>query len=176
MRKELEDLINFISTLLNARLSDKHFINVANNETWLELSKIKLALLELQSIDNANPSEALEWLEQFLNEMTYCLEHPKEYTKGYEKQIFWKYKNTLETTVKQALIKAQEPKQYVDELKLIEKSLKAFEIIKEKRVACDLLTNPDVMDYKKYNSHCDKYDFIVPLTEEEFGLLKEMLE
>lgn len=57
-----------------------------------------------------------------------------------------------------------------------EKSLKAFEIIKEKRVACDLLTNPDVTDYKKYNSHCDKYDFIVPLTEEEFNLLKEVLE
>ena len=59
---------------------------------------------------------------------------------------------------------------------LVEKSLKALEIIKEKRVACDLLTNPDVTDYKKYNSHCDKYDFIVPLTEEEFNLLKEVLE
>ena len=59
---------------------------------------------------------------------------------------------------------------------IIWKSLKALEIIKEKRVACDLLTNPNVMDYKKYNSHCDKYDFIVPLTEEEFNLLKEVLE
>ena len=57
----------------------------------------------------------------------------------------------------------------------IEKELKALEIIKEKRVACDLLTNPDVTDYKKYNSHCDKYDFIVPLTEEEFNLLKGIL-
>ena len=62
------------------------------------------------------------------------------------------------------------------EFALIEKSLKALEIIKEKRVACDLLTNPDVTDYKKYNSHCDKYDFIVPLTLEEFNLLKEVLE
>lgn len=58
----------------------------------------------------------------------------------------------------------------------VEKSLKALEVIKEKRVACDLLTNPDVRDYKKYNSHCDKYDFIVPLTEEEFNTLKEVLE
>lgn len=58
----------------------------------------------------------------------------------------------------------------------VENELKALEIIKKKRVACDLLTNPDVMDYKKYNSHCDKYDFIVPLTEEEFNLLKEVLE
>ena len=78
--------------------------------------------------------------------------------------------------LEQYILKAQEPKQYVDELKLVEKKLKALEIIKEKRVACDLLTNPDVMDYKKYNSHCDKYDFIVPLTEEEFNLLKEVLE
>lgn len=71
------------------------------------------ALKRLEAIDNANPSEALEYLEQFLNEMTYCLEHPKEYAKGYERQIFWKFKNTLETTIKQALLKAQEPKQYL---------------------------------------------------------------
>lgn len=63
---------------------------------------------DLESIDNANPSEALECLEQFINEMTRCLENPKEYVKGYEKQIFWKYKNTLETTIKQALLKQQE--------------------------------------------------------------------
>ena len=65
--------------------------------------------------------------------------------------------------IEKALLKAQ-------------KDRKALKIIKEKNVACDLLTNPDVMDYKKYNSHCDKYDFIVPLTEEEFNLLKEVLE
>ena len=62
-----------------------------------------------------------------------------------------------------------------DCIDIIEKELKALEIIKKKRVACDLLTNPDVTDYKKYNSHCDKYDFIVPLTEEEFNLLKGIL-
>ena len=67
-------------------------------------------------------------------------------------------------------------REHRDFYSVIEKSLKALEIIKEKRVACDLLTNPDVTDYKKYNSHCDKYDFIVPLTEEEFDTLKEVLE
>ena len=64
---------------------------------------------------------------------------------------------------------------YGDDYDIIERELKALEIIKKKRVACDLLTNPDVTDYKKYNSHCDKYDFIVPLTEEEFNLLKGIL-
>lgn len=110
---------------------------------------------ELESIDNSNPSEALECLEQFINEMTRCLENPKEYVKGYEKQIFWKYKNTLETTIKQALLKAQyynstnifkgskKVKIEIPESSLmdynpvnvqVEKSLKALEIIKEKNV------------------------------------------
>lgn len=42
------EAINFIDVLLNARLSDKHFINVGNHETWLELANIKQALLKAQ--------------------------------------------------------------------------------------------------------------------------------
>lgn len=40
-------------------------------------------------------------LEMFINEMTYCLQNPKEFAKGYEKEIFWKYKFTLEKLAKQ---------------------------------------------------------------------------
>ena len=87
----------------------KLFIDHMNDDFDSEdVSAVDNALQRLEAIDNANPSEALVRLEQFLNEMTYCLEHPKEYVKGYEKQIFWKYKNTLETTIKQALLKQQE--------------------------------------------------------------------
>lgn len=86
---------------------------VLSNKHQQDYESIEKALLRLEAIDNSNPSEALEYLEQFLNEMTYCLEYPKEYAKGYERQIFWKFKNTLETTIKQALLKAQEPKHYL---------------------------------------------------------------
>ena len=49
---------------------------------------------------------------------------------------------------------------------------KLLYLIYNKRVAIDLITNPDVKDYIAYNSHCAKYDFIVPLTKEEFELLR----
>lgn len=75
------------------------------------------ALLELKAIKEANPSEALEYLDRFINEMTYCLEHPKEYAKGYEKEIFYKYKHTLETTIKQYILKAQENEKMIEILK-----------------------------------------------------------
>lgn len=52
------EAINFIDELLNARLSDKHFINVANYEIWLELANIKQALLKAQ--ENARSEEILQ--------------------------------------------------------------------------------------------------------------------
>ena len=61
--------------------------------------------------------------------------------------------------LKQALLKAQEQE-------------KVLEVVYNKKVAMDLLLNPEVKDYIKYNSHCDKYDFIKPLDKEEFELLK----
>lgn len=86
----------------------------------------------LESIDNAEPSEALECLKQFINEMTRCLENPKEYVKGYEKQIFWKYKNTLETTIKQALLQADMDKKELEEYKKIFKALFKEIVFEEK--------------------------------------------
>ena len=118
------------------------------------LLTIKQDLDRLEAIDNANPSKALE-----------CLEEMAKYRIEYSEYLMPIKDISEYKTIKQTLVKAQEQ----------EKILKALEIIKKKRVACDLLTNSDVTDYKKYNSHCDKYDFIVPLTEEEFKLLKGIL-
>jgi len=57
------------------------------------------------------------------------------------------------------------------EFALIEKSLKALEIIKEKTVDIWLIQNKKTL--KQYNSMVDESR---KLTEEEFNLLKEVLE
>ena len=155
MSKELKTLVpsvvlKFVDGLLK-RYEGKTDYNIYITKDWL--LEIKQCLKRLEAIDNAEPSEALKFLEG----LNCGLKDDKAI------HITIDYFEKAYSTIKQALLQAQ-------------KSLKALEIIKEKRVACDLLTNPDVMDYKKYNSHCDKYDFIVPLTEEEFNLLKEILE
>lgn len=55
----------------------------------------------------------------------------------------------------------------------IEKELKALEIIKEKRVNVQALT--DGMSLREYNDYC-KYVWITPIiNEEEYDLLKEVL-
>lgn len=64
---------------------------------------------------------------------------------------------------------------YDDEFIIIEKELKALEIIiKEKRVDIDLLLMAD--NVKEYNKYCHKYINIeTQLTKEEYDLLKEVL-
>ena len=141
---------------------------------------VEKALLELTSIKKASPSEALECLERI----------------GAEKLArgeLIRNDNKLEpyiSTIKQALLKAQEPKQYVDELKLVEKKLKALEIIKEKYPnVVEVKLCKDYEHYKlrmssKHDTEIVKIDwndkslldYLVLLTEEEFNLLKEVLE
>lgn len=75
---------------------------------------IGMPKLENHYENNANLSEALNYLYSFINEMTSCLENPKQYVKNYNKEIFYKYKHTLETTVKQALLKAQEQEKLLE--------------------------------------------------------------
>ena len=96
---------------------EKNLEDDPNNE-WLKrtIAGMKKCYQRLEAIDNANPSEALIYLDQFMNEMTRCLENPKQYAKNYNKEIFWKYKNTFETTIKQALLKAQEQEKVIIEL------------------------------------------------------------
>lgn len=113
-----------------------NWIDLAENEAeldlkimdWVETIKLELfkgkqALQRLEAIDNTNPSEALNYLNIFINEMTYCLEHPKEYAKGYDKEIFYKYKYSFETTIKQTLLKAQKQEKENELLKEIIRSL-----------------------------------------------------
>ena len=86
-------------------------------------------------------------------------------------------KNNL-LVIEKALLKAQEPKQYVDELKLVEKKLKALEIIKEKRVDIESFYTSFIegeYDYDFYERRYGTYGKYC-LTEEEFNLLKEVLE
>lgn len=61
--------------------------------------------------------------------------------------------------------------------KQVEKSLKAFEIIKEKRVACDLfyIFLKKGLPYEKYFCNYSTYGDGI-LSPEEFDLLKEVLE
>ena len=169
MSKELE----LIRTLIDG--ANEYEKKTGNTNPTVYLSKNNLLIIEkslqrLESIDNANPSEALE-----------CLE------KVYSRLPQWDLSRNVDqcNIIKQALLKAQEPKQYVDELKLVENKLKALEIIKEKRVNVGTfihLTKVLKKDYEKCKglnntfgaNICDSdFEF---LTEEEFNLLKEVLE
>ena len=124
-----------------------------------EFRNIIKELERLEAIDNAKTSEAINYLDQFLNEMTSCLENPKQYAKGYEKEIFYKYKHTLETTIKQVLLKAQEQE-------------KVLEIIKEKEVSIfQLNCCKNVNEYNDLQFTNNK-----KLTQEEFELLKRYFE
>lgn len=116
MSKELQALI--------IKIDESHWeTEKEKREIRYCIDKIKEREQRLEAIDNSKPSEALNYLNQFVNEMTYCLEHPKEFVKGYEKQIFWKYKNTFETTIKQVLLKAQEQEK---ENELLKEIIKKF--------------------------------------------------
>lgn len=61
---------------------------------------IERALQRLESIDNANPSEALE-----------CLEEIRDFRYGKDKLLVCQ--TEMYHTIKQALLKAQEPKRYL---------------------------------------------------------------
>lgn len=109
---------------------------------------IKQALQRLETIENAKPSEALE---DTLKYIAIDLE--------YDDNPFLRdmYYGLLQ--VKQALLKAQEQ----------EKELKAFEIIKKKKVnVIRLFTNG--FDIDLYHSNLRDE---LKLTQEEFELLKE---
>ena len=157
MSKALE----LIRTLIDG--ANEYEKKTGNTNPTVYLSKNNLLIIEkalqrLESIDNANPSEALKCLEK----VNVCLETKEDYS-NWEKQY---------NTIKQALLKAQEPKQYVDELKLVENKLKALEIIKEKNV--DVHWIKIINELEAYNE--DKNSWEKELTEEEFSLLKEVLE
>lgn len=116
MGKEVEALRRIETTFsLNKQGKESAYRAYTNSmyPYYEDFDLVLKALNRLEAIDNANPSESIKCLDQFINEMTRCLENPKQYAKNYDKEIFYKYKYTFETTIKQALLKAQEPKQYL---------------------------------------------------------------
>jgi hypothetical protein len=111
------------------------------------IENLKNALIELKSIKEANPSEALECLDNLENSLSLANELLRVTdTSAMDKYI---------ATIKQALLKAQEQK-------------KALEIIKEKNVRIDSVKYYDLEEYNQIYEN--------KLTQEEYYLLKEMLK
>ena len=151
-----------------------------------EFMKVYHMPFKAQEIKDDNLTNFMLQMEQAFEEMTKSFsEQQDEVLLNY---LYEKYKDTkvsdvwvlskpdFEKFLLEMLPKWKEPKQYVDELKLVEKSLKALEIIKENE--CD-------MRWLKYcikgNAEVETYNNGLPeyyeeLTEEEFNLLKEVLE
>ena len=142
--------------------------------------------------------------DNFTNFTLQCEQAFEQMTKSFSEQqdeiiinyLYGKYKDTkvsdvwvlskpdFEKFLLEMLPKWKEPKQYVDELKLVEKSLKALEIIKEKNVNMfgfkrDIKQLGNRFTYKYYQSNLGNnhsgFD-IQELTEEEFELLRSVLE
>lgn len=89
-----------------------------------QLPIIKQALKRLESIENANPSEALECLEYIENKL-HGLRVECERIKNHRCDDVFIQEHTFDT-IKQALLKAQEPKQYLkwEDLKKLGKEIK----------------------------------------------------
>ena len=154
---------------------------------------IEQALERLESIDNANPSEALKGLDTIKNHLfgRFKIEdYSEDFIKDYEEMFF--------EPIKQALLKAQEQEKVLDDKLIFKngslmsgfeykgkpivampleqyddfmKQEKVLEIIKEKNVDFDTLTDSEALD--DYNSKMNwSYR---RLTQEEFDLLKRWL-
>jgi hypothetical protein len=163
MSKELE----LIRLLIKG--ANEYEKETGNKNPTVYLSRNNLLVIEkslqrLESIDNAEPSEALE-----------CLEEIRDFRYGKDKLLVCQTK--MHTTIKQALLKAQ-------------KEHKALEIIKEKYpnvVEVKLCKNYEYYKLRMSSKHDTEIvkidwndksllDYLKLLTEEEFNLLREVLE
>ena len=156
MSKALE----LIRTLIDG--ANEYEKKTGNTNPTVYLSRNNLLIIEkalkrLKSIDNSNPSEALECLERIGAEKLARGELIRNDDKV----------EPYFNTIKQALLKAQ-------------KEHKALEIIKEKNVAVAMLKSCGTVE--RYNTIAfdeerskDK-NYARKLTEEEFNLLKEVLK
>ena len=121
---------------------------------------INQALQRLESIDNANPSEALEGLkknEELFDEI--AKENPTTYKDGTVIEAYLFMINTIK--IEQALQKAREQE-------------KVLEIILEKNVNLEVLSISN--DVNIYNKVITRYSvWYKELTKEEFELLKKTL-
>lgn len=71
-----------------------------------------------------------------------------------------------------SLGRTQGKKQFANDINIIEKELKALDIVKEKKVDVDILYQS--VDYRVYNEKTRHCFYKKPLTLEEWCLLKEM--
>ena len=137
--------------------------NVNVGMTWEEHKAIKQALLELKAIKEANPSEAIEKLDNIKNRINFY----------YEMYKFDDLCKDEIDTIKQALTKAQEQE-------------KVLSIIKEKCLTnCNLALVEDNVHYENY---CKEFEYFLNkynespngfeitkedlLTQEEFDTVK----
>ena len=104
---------------------------------------VKQALNRLESIDNADPSEALYELKRIDYNITYLLSDCDTIEEVSMCLNSLRDNKSCEV-IKQALLKAQEPKKYVDELKLVEKDRKALDLLMQE------LDCKDFADLRKY--------------------------
>lgn len=160
-------------------------VNICLKTIKEQLPTIKRALQRLEANDNAEPSEALEdleALEQDIKDRVILAE---------DRQL------KLCAVVKQALLKAQEnirseeilQKYYqegitLDSVRALKQEKdyykKVLEIIKEKNVAVALLKSCRTVNAYNILAFDDEYlkanNYLRKLTQEEFNLLKEVLE
>ena len=148
MNKEQEALDNFLKEYLS--LCEKLNTNMQEKMLLDSNSPYNVLKTYLKSIDNANPSEALQGLESYINNIIFAKDLINQ-----KQQLL-----TNITTIKQALLKS-------------EKEHKVLEIIKEKEVNMQVFNQcEDVETYNKvYTKQKDRQ-----LTQEEFSLLKEVTE
>lgn len=153
MNKELLETINSMIeriALIELHTGETKTVSI-DKHTLLDIQKE----LELQSIDNSNPSEALEKLERLYERGAKSIEDEQAF------ELYTQYRDTI----KQVLIKSQEQE-------------KALEIVFEKNVNIEYLKVSD--NVKEYNSKITividgiKYakSMARKLAQKEFELLK----
>ena len=134
-------------------LLGKLMVALNGTELLTEVTDALNELLKYKQIDNANPSEALRYLEDL--KMTCGTKIKLDKAIGISRRYEY---------IKQTLLKAQEQDRVLD-------------IIKEKKVDVSYLEKCDSVD--EYNLYISNYDNNYwkrhSLTQDEFDLLKEML-
>ena len=148
MSKELEALEKFLDDYLS--LCEKLNTNMQEKMLLDRNSPYNVLKTYLKSIDNANPSEALEGLESYINNIIFAKDLINQ-----KQQLL-----TNITIIKQALLEAQ-------------KEHKALEIIKKtKNIKVSFYENGSGKHYKiEFDKTRNQ-----TITEEEFETLKEVLE
>ena len=112
MSKELEKVKSILDEYIKAGRTQKHYLDLSAEDTLKELMIIKGVITEYEAIDNSNPGEALECLDNFIDECQTEMYNYAEMQNGYQYERYQYRKEQLEN-IKQALLKAQEPKQYL---------------------------------------------------------------